>query len=116
MTVEEAVEVILRGGAWTECTLCDGTGNVRIEGGRGWDMCIPCEGYGRLIALDYYEACRVLGRELPEREHPSSFSSDLRPHRVSFPTFEIDPTMTEAQLTRYSVPISKLLDDAKEKP
>jgi hypothetical protein len=68
MTVEDAIERVLQGGAWVECPACLGEGTVRIEGGRGWDGCVPCEGFGSVVELDYLEACQLLGKDPPERD------------------------------------------------
>ena len=68
MTPEEAAEVILNGVVWVLCTedRCD-DGQVRIEGGRGHDICINCVGYGSVVDADYVKACKVLGLPIPER-------------------------------------------------
>ena len=73
MTIEEAVELVLRGGAWSPCPDCDGSGVVPSQGGgpRSVDLCMAnaCEG-GFILDQAYAEACEMLDKEVPFRPPP----------------------------------------------
>jgi hypothetical protein len=67
MTIEQAVEVVLKGRPWKECTTCLGCGlrfHDLVQTKQGWNMkqadCEPCEGRGHVIRPIYQLALDVL--------------------------------------------------------
>jgi hypothetical protein len=78
MTLEEAGQVILEGRAFICCSACKGEGRhlieteTRLTTGQlpieveTYQHCSLCNGKGVVCSLDYFNACTLLGKELPE--------------------------------------------------
>ena len=70
MTLEEATEVILAGGAWTKCPHCKGCGSTisfEVHDEVKSIDCKACGTKGYELLPSYASACAVLGFELPTR-------------------------------------------------
>lgn len=70
MTVEQAVEIILKGEGTFLCHLCAGQG-VTMQVHDVYESCRTCSGSGHVRNPEYDEACEVLGRPKPVIENPA---------------------------------------------
>lgn len=65
MTEVEAVEIVLRGVEWTDCSLCEGSGLLPThDTGTGLVRCYGCS-CGKVPDLSTLAACRELDRPPP---------------------------------------------------
>lgn len=95
MTIEEAVEIVLKGEAWQKCLACV---NGRIEGSplspsvQVYDSlisavrpaqrtrtCTLCQGTTLELRHEYMKACQILDKPLPARPHDIRFGVDAEP-------------------------------------
>jgi hypothetical protein len=95
MTEVEAVERILAGSPYTQCSRCRGTGKTGDALFETLELCTTCEGCASYADPAYAEACRILDRPFPPNELGFFLRTRnmLDVHKLRPDTVRLDPEL-----------------------